>query len=964
VGYDIEFNTTWTPVGNPWVIRRSISIFDGVELVIKPGVMVQIDGPYSMECKGRGRIVAEGQWSARIEFIPTWPASFNYTYISTGIGGVFRNCTFSYGDACLDADNGAVIERCNFSESRTGILIKSNDVNISGCSFVKCELGIHLVNAFRSSISGCNMTYGIRGIYLEGTTADSSIERCNFIYSQIRGIEIRASGTGNRIMFCELTSTNYGIMVWYSRDVRIYSSTIVSCQGGISIFYSSISSTQSIVIERCRLIGNDRGLFLSGAQYTFITESTFQENQEGVREGLEGGTNVEFSLNNFLWNQKHIHIYNNTCNWSTGGIGNYWSDYRGVDLDDDGIGDSAYLIDSKGRDDFPLMKPMDFEGPVADAGPDVVVPQHSKFNLDGTSSKDDTWIANWTWTIEVPGGDIVLFGAEPEGRIDEFGNYTGTLRVLDAVGKVAFDDVRITVTDADPPRFVTLDLPPTVENGAVLNVSCRVNDNDVVATVLVEYSFGGGRLYRKDLDFFGGDLWVTGIQIPLDMDKDLFCSLRAKDRKGNVNSTEYQTVEVMDELSPRIVPDLPQSATTGENISINCTVSDNIGVSNVSIEWWFPEETRSMMNMSMVGGTWSSSIDIPPNASATISIIIHAMDTSGNSASTSVLVVQVLDNDAPTMTGYATSLSLDALHKGDVVTFTGTFVDNIGVSTSSLEYHYFSSHWESMDMGYTNGHYSISLPISTVEGNRLWFRFNVTDEAGNKLVTTLMEVSLLSQNPRILTTPISEAREDERYLLVLEAEDPDTETVELHWTLETNASWLRLNAMNKTLEGTPTDGDVGRYQVNCSVDDGEGGHAWLEFHLTVIDVNHPPTIEIRYPEDGMRFRSPFEVSGRATDDGNEIEWVQVQIDTEEWIMAAGTSQWSVEIDTKGMSPGIHRINVKAFDGSNESEVRTVDFRIPEPEEEHNPTSLIIVTVGIALMILAAALMLFSKRQRQ
>jgi len=90
----------------------------------------------------------------------------------------------------------------------------------------------------------------------------------------------------------------------------------------------------------------------------------------------------------------------------------------------------------------------------------------------------------------------------------------------------------------------------------------------------------------------------------------------------------------------------------------------------------------------------------------------------------------------------------------------------------------------------------------------------------------------------------------------------------------------------------------------------------------------------------------------------------VQIDTGEWILAAGTSQWSVEIDTKGMSPGIHRINVKAFDGSNESEVRTVDFRIPEPEEEHNPTSLIIVTVGIALIILAAALMLFSKRQRQ
>ena len=49
-----------------------------------------------------------------------------------------------------------------------------------------------------------------------------------------------------------------------------------------------------------------------------------------------------------------LNVWDN--NYPSGG--NFWRNYNGTDLDNDGIGDSPYMIDENNTDHYPLMEPL------------------------------------------------------------------------------------------------------------------------------------------------------------------------------------------------------------------------------------------------------------------------------------------------------------------------------------------------------------------------------------------------------------------------------------------------------------------------------------------------------------------------------------------------------------------------------------------------------------------------------
>ena len=75
---------------------------------------------------------------------------------------------------------------------------------------------------------------------------------------------------------------------------------------------------------------------------------------------LINGTENKIYLNTLIQNnigQKQGYANNISNSWTNGYFGNYWSDYTGVDTNNDGIGDSNYTLDGglKVNDTLPLM---------------------------------------------------------------------------------------------------------------------------------------------------------------------------------------------------------------------------------------------------------------------------------------------------------------------------------------------------------------------------------------------------------------------------------------------------------------------------------------------------------------------------------------------------------------------------------------------------------------------------------
>jgi nitrous oxidase accessory protein len=154
-----------------------------------------------------------------------------------------------------------------------------------------------------------------------------------------------------------------------------------------------------------KVLGRDgKGLFIYNSGYNTIKYNTVDTAEIGIHL-TAGSENVKVHGNNFINNPIQVkYVSNKRQEWSVDGIGNYWSNYLGWDLDGDGKGDTAFepndgidkmvweypeakvLLDSPAvlllrwvQNQFPILKP----GGVKDSNP-LMTPS----SIHNTSTKN------------------------------------------------------------------------------------------------------------------------------------------------------------------------------------------------------------------------------------------------------------------------------------------------------------------------------------------------------------------------------------------------------------------------------------------------------------------------------------------------------------------------------------------------------------------------------------------------
>jgi len=300
-----------------------------------------------------------------------------------------------------------IISENNITGSGSGIYIRSgSDHNlISGNNITKGQgydrLGILLYgHATSNIISGNIITDHDKGIKLQEYWASDNLITSNFIanntdavYFGIASLNnviafntiINNSGNGIDFLQCK-NNTIFGNTITNNGDYGIRFSTcsgnlvsnneiINNNEGGIdfswcqknTLFENTIvnsgnhgikfSECQGNTVSRNTIRDNYIGVWLESSSKNILSGNIVADNWDGV--GIHLSSNNTLYHNNFIRNTRQAYIQTldstNFWNHSYPSGGNYWSNYKGTDLDNDGLSDTPYIMDTDNIDNHPLM---------------------------------------------------------------------------------------------------------------------------------------------------------------------------------------------------------------------------------------------------------------------------------------------------------------------------------------------------------------------------------------------------------------------------------------------------------------------------------------------------------------------------------------------------------------------------------------------------------------------------------
>ena len=212
--------------------------------------------------------------------------------------------------------------------------------------------GINLYNVSNGQIKKC-LIKGIDGsINIENNSHYNLVINC-LCWRNYCGIGVNRRSNNNTIESCTTCNYGCGICLW---DNTSYN-TIRNCtcrKVGINIYNSSNNMISGCTLLYC-LRYPAMNIF-DNSHYNTIQNCAYYYNTYGLKIYDDSDNNLIYH-NNFIKNIKSA--YDDGKNqWDNGTIGNYWSDFKDVDENMDGIWDHERLIcggDSEDR--FPLVNP-------------------------------------------------------------------------------------------------------------------------------------------------------------------------------------------------------------------------------------------------------------------------------------------------------------------------------------------------------------------------------------------------------------------------------------------------------------------------------------------------------------------------------------------------------------------------------------------------------------------------------
>ncbi|GIK18480.1 MAG: nitrous oxide reductase family maturation protein NosD [Leptolyngbya sp. PLA2] len=295
------------------------------------------------------------------------------------------------GRAVFDGlGRGTVIEIAAADVTLRGCTVRASGDDVSGESAaIRAITGPVTIESNRVE----DALYGIDLREAPGSVIRDNVVRCKPLDPERRGDGIRLWWSHDCTITDNAVHQSRDIVFWYSENLRVERNTVTGSRYGLHFMYThdttlsrnilsgnsvgvylmysnritlidnrmlnnrgasgyglGLKDCDDIVIRGNAMLANRVGVYVDNSPSSVGSTGLFESNMIAFNEiGLLATPNTHsnvFVANAFIENEEPAtahgrgQLANNT--FSRDGVGNYWSDYAGIDLDSDGVGDTAY----------------------------------------------------------------------------------------------------------------------------------------------------------------------------------------------------------------------------------------------------------------------------------------------------------------------------------------------------------------------------------------------------------------------------------------------------------------------------------------------------------------------------------------------------------------------------------------------------------------------------------------------
>jgi len=220
-----------------------------------------------------------------------------------------------------------------------------------------------------------------------------------------------------------------------------------------------------------------------------------------------------------------------------------------------------------------------------------------------------------------------------------------------------------------------------------------------------------------------------------------------------------------------------------------------------------------------------------------------------------------------------------------------------------------------------------------------------------------IKVVQANRAPKFVSKPITSATVDAAYSYGAKATDMDGDL--LDYTLDASPDGMVIDSATGKVDWTPS--TSGNFTVKIKVEDGRSGDTVQEFVIKVADKVRPSVLITR-PAENEKMKGKTSFTGTTVKGTLEVANVQVRLDNGDWANATGIYTWQYDLDTTKLKNGKHKLEARAFDGKDYSDIVGRQFTVDNQKAAAKGFIPGFTVIGVVLALAVGSFVLLRKRE--